>query len=235
MVIDFPEVEKMEVYPNRNSLSYIDIYNIPEAKTMYRGTFRYKNWCNALDLLKNLNLTTYELIDVNGKSLVQITAEINDFDETNLKKEIKNKFKIDDNHSGLKAIEWLGVFSKEPVTSQGKASTFDMISDLMIGKMMMNDSEGDMVIMQHIFNVTKANGDKERIISRMLDYGNSEYTSIARTVALPAAIGVKLILEGNLKETGVHIPIKKSIYAPILNLLKKEGIQMIETTEVISA
>ena len=231
--IDFPEIEEMEVYPNRNSLPYIDIYKIPEVKTMYRGTFRYKGWCDAFNLLKNLNLTTYNVLHVKGKSLPQIVAEINNFKIDDLKNEIKNKFTIDDAHLGLKAIEWLGLFDSAKIISQENCSTFDIISDLMIEKMMMHKSERDMVIMQHIFNVSYKNGEKETIISKMVDYGNDTYTSIAKTVALPAAIAVKLILDGVIKETGVQIPTAKSIYVPVLNLLKQEGISMIETRESI--
>lgn len=32
---------KFETYPNRNSTQYIDIYKIPETKTIIRGTYRY--------------------------------------------------------------------------------------------------------------------------------------------------------------------------------------------------
>jgi saccharopine dehydrogenase (NADP+, L-glutamate forming) len=232
--IDFPEVEAMEVYPNRNSLPYIDIYNIPEVKTMYRGTFRYNGWCDSLDLLKNLKLTAYDIIKVKGKSVAKIVAEINNLDVNNLKEEIKNKFNINDNHSGLKAIEWLGVLDSNRIITQENSSTFDIISDLMIEKMTMDASERDMVIMQHIFNISKKNGEKETIVSRMLDYGNNKYTSIAKTVALPAAMAVKLILDGVIVGNGVQIPTKKSIYAPILRLLKKEGICMIETREELN-
>ena len=99
--------------------------------------------------------------------------------------------------------------------------------------MMMEDDERDMVIMQHIFIVTRANGNREKIVSRMIDFGNKNYTSIARTVALPAAICVKLILDEAITETGVHIPIKKSIYFNVLNELKKHGISMEETTTIL--
>ncbi|WP_291868999.1 saccharopine dehydrogenase C-terminal domain-containing protein [Maribacter sp.] len=228
--IDFPEVEQMEVYPNRNSLPYIDIYGIPEVKTMFRGTFRYKNWCDAFDLLKALNLTGNKKLNLKGKTFAQVTAEINGFESNGLKTAIKTRFNLDDNHIGLKAIEWLGVLDEKLVPIE-KGSAFDLTSDLMIEKMMMDKSERDMVIMQHIFSIIKENGEKETIISRMLDYGNKDYTSIARTVALPAAIGVKMIMEGKIKETGVHIPIKKTIYSPILKELKKLGISMIETKE----
>jgi len=227
--IDFPGIEQMHVYPNRDSLSYIDLYDINEVKTMYRGTFRYQNWCAALDLLKTLQLTSYEERDLKGKSYAQVTAEINGLDADNLKENIIAKLTIDENHVGLKAIEWLGVLDPKPVHLE-KGSAFDLTSDLMIEKMMMEDDERDMVIMQHIFNVTRADGNREKIVSRMLDYGNKNYTSIARTVALPAAICVKLILDQAISETGVHIPIKKSIYVTILNELKKHGISMEETT-----
>ena len=230
LIIDFPDVEKMHVYPNRDSLPYIDIYGIPEVKTMYRGTFRYENWCEALDLLKALNLTDYKELDLKGKTFAQVTAEINGFETIDLKETIKTKYNIDDNHAGLKAIEWLGVLDDKIVHLE-KGSAFDITSDLMIEKMMMDKSERDMVIMQHIFTITNVNGEKETITSRMLDYGDSKYTSIARTVALPAAIGVKMILNGKINETGVHIPIKKTIYSPILKELKTLGIAMIETKE----
>ena len=233
MEFDFPKVERMHVYPNRDSLPYLDLYGIPEVKTLYRGTFRYKNWCAALNLLKALKLTTYEDLDLKGKTFAEITAELNGLNVETLKKDIKSKFSLNDNDPGLKAIEWLGVLDSKPVHLE-KGSTFDLISDLMIEKMMMNDSERDMVIMQHIFNVTRSNGKKEKIVSRMIDYGNSDYTSIARTVALPAAIASKLILEGEITDVGVQIPIKKSIYIPVLEALHKLGISMSESVEEIS-
>ena len=232
MVIDFPEVESMHVYPNRDSLSYIDLYGIPEVKTMYRGTFRYENWCAALDLLKALKLTGDEALDLKGKTYAQVCAELNGLRAEFIEEDIRSNINIDESHEGFKAVAWLGVLDHKPVHLE-KGSAFDLTSDLMIEKMMMENSERDMVIMQHIFNVTRSDGKKEKIVSRMIDYGNRDYTSIARTVALPAAIAVKLILEGKIRETGVHIPIKKSIYTPVLAQLHHLGISMSHSVEKI--
>jgi hypothetical protein len=41
---------------------------------------------------------------------------------------------------------------------------------------------------------------------------------------LPVGITAKMILNGTIKEPGVHIPIKKTIYKPILNELEDYGI-----------
>jgi saccharopine dehydrogenase-like NADP-dependent oxidoreductase len=63
----------------------------------------------------------------------------------------------------------------------------------------------------------------------MLDFGTpATNTSIARTVALPAAIAVKLILEKKIEVTGVLRPVIPQIYNPILNELKTLGIEMKE-------
>jgi saccharopine dehydrogenase-like NADP-dependent oxidoreductase len=63
----------------------------------------------------------------------------------------------------------------------------------------------------------------------MLDSGTpATNTSIARTVALPAAIAVKLILEKKIEVTGVLRPVIPQIYNPVLNELKTLGIEMKE-------
>jgi len=67
------------------------------------------------------------------------------------------------------------------------------------------------------------------IKSSMLDYGSlSTDTAISRTVALPASIGVEMILENKISVKGVHIPVIKEIYQPILDNLEHLGIKMKE-------
>ena len=47
---------------------------------------------------------------------------------------------------------------------------------------------------------------------------------MAKTVGLPLGIAAKLILEGSIQMTGVHIPIHKNIYEPVLKELEEKGI-----------
>ena len=86
-----------------------------------------------------------------------------------------------------------------------------------------------MVAMQHTFLAAFSDGRKEVIRSRMLDFGTlATDTSIARTVALPAAIGVEMILDGNINVKGVHVPVIPEIYNPVLDQLEKLGIKLVE-------
>ena len=51
---------------------------------------------------------------------------------------------------------------------------------------------------------------------------------MAKTVGLPVAIATKLILNGEIKSTGVRIPTTKDIYIPVLKELEEHGINFIE-------
>jgi len=113
--------------------------------------------------------------------------------------------------------------------NRGIDSPFEVTSDLMIQKMTLGPDERDMVVLQHTFLAGYPDGSKEVIRSRMLDFGTlSTDTSIARTVALPAAIGAEMILSGKISVKGVHIPVIPEIYNPVLDQLETLGIKMKE-------
>ena len=250
--VNFPKVGLLEVYPNRDSLVYRDIYGIPEALTVYRGTFRYKGWCETMNVIKQLGLISYDKQDMTGMSyadmvrrqvkrmnnrIIEYSSEElrmtnNELripnDKLRLKQEIGDALGIPVNSHALDAIEWLGLFDD---VTMGRAtdSTFEVVSDLMISKMGLGEHERDMVALQHTFLAGYSDGRREVIRSRMLDFGSpSTDTSIARTVALPAAIGVEMILKGEICEKGVHIPVIPSIYEPVLKELETLGIKMTE-------
>ena len=231
-IVDFPGVGLLDVYPNRDSLVYKEIYGIPEAQTMYRGTFRYKGWCETLDVIKQLNLITNDTFDMTGMTYAEMTGRTlphhNTIEGWRIQQEVSDFLSIPINCHALEALKWLGLFDDAPM-NRGIDSTFEVTSDLMINKMTLGYEERDMVVLQHTFLAGYSDGRKEIIRSRMLDYGSpSTDTSIARTVALPAAIGVEMILSGKIKEKGVHIPVIPGIYNPVLDRLETMGIKMVE-------
>jgi len=224
----FPKVGNLEVYPNRDSMSYMEIYGLKDVNTIYRGTYRLPGWCETLDLIKALNLIGDEPRDYTGMSFKAFLCEKAGIDGADIRSKIKALPGVNPTDHALDALEWLGLFSDEQM-GYGLTSPFEITSDLMIKKMWLNDNDRDMVIMQHYFMVKHKDGRKEVISSRMLDFGTpATNTSIARTVALPASIAVKLILEGKITCTGVQRPMIPEIYNPILDELEKVGIKMEE-------
>lgn len=229
LATNFPGVGILDIYPNRDSLPYIELYGVPETKTMFRGTFRYKGWCETIDAMKALKLITNDKYDLNGKTYADLVALlIGENSSENIKAKAARYLNLPADAYALNTIEWLGLFENKNMNRK-EDTPFEITSDLMIEKMMIGRDERDMVVMQHVFVASYPDGKKEVIKSRMLDYGTlATDTAIARTVALPAAIGVEMILAGQIDVKGVYIPVIPQIYNPILNQLEQIGIAMIE-------
>lgn len=224
----FPDVGNLEVYPNRDSISYLDIYGIPEATTMYRGTFRYKGWCETLDAMKSINMLDDTVKNYSGMSYAGFLAERAGISNEDLRKNIPVRLGLQEQSDPIKSFEFLGFFSNE-ILNYAETTPFEITSDRLIKRMSLSDNERDMVVLQHIFLASYPDGKREVIKSSMLDFGSSSTnTAVARTVALPASIGVKMILEKKINLKGVYRPVLPQIYIPVIDELKKLGIEMKE-------
>ncbi len=227
--VDFPNVGPLEVYPNRDSLPYIDLYGIPEAKTMMRGTFRHPGWCESMDAMKKINLLSCDALDLSGKTYAEMIAIlIGEQNGENIREKTARFLDITTDAHSIKAMDWLGLFDSTPMNRQ-EETPFEVVSDRMIEKMMLGEHQRDMVAMQHVFLASFPDGKKELIKSSMLDFGTlATDTAVARTVALPAAVSVEMILNRDIQNTGVHIPVTPEIYNPILDKLEEMDIKMVE-------
>jgi saccharopine dehydrogenase (NADP+, L-glutamate forming) len=145
-----------------------------------------------------------------------------------LRKNIASKLGIAEASPAVQSLEWLGFFSNEKL-AYNKTSPFEITSDRMINKMSLAEKDRDVVMMQHVFLASYPGGKKEVIKSSMLDFGSpATNTAVARTVAIPASIAVKMILDKKIKLTGVYRPVVPEIYNPVIDELKKFGIEMKE-------
>jgi saccharopine dehydrogenase-like NADP-dependent oxidoreductase len=132
----------------------------------------------------------------------------------------------------LDSLAWLGLFGDDPLPA-GQRAPIDILTARMLAKMQYAPGERDMLILQHQFEAVYSDR-RERITSTMVDFGIPHgFTSMARTVGLPAAIAVKLILHGQIALTGVHIPVVAEIYTPVLDELESLGIHFAETWEAV--
>ena len=225
-------VGTFENYPNRNSVPYKDIYGLKHAHTVYRGTFRMTGWCETLRAIAALGwLNDEPLKGFSGKTYGDLTRYligVQSQDDLSLKTAQHLGLKV--YAAVIKRLEWLGLFGSEPLPND-KNSPLDYLNVLTLQKMSMGSHERDMIVMHHEF-IAEYPTKKEYVTSTLVDYGIPDGdTSVARTVALPAAIAVKLVLNKQIGLTGVHIPVLPGIYNPILDELEQLGIVFKESTE----
>ena len=220
---------KFEVYPNRNSLPYKDLYNLKDAQTVMRGTYRNLGWCDTLKKMVDLGLINEDKQNnLKGINYRKMMADmVGAKDDANLEKKVAEKLKLDRNSEVIKRFEWLGLFSDKKVPDFD--NRLDILSELLQEKLVFKNKEKDMLILQHKFTVENADKSKDLITSTLIDFGEAlKESSMARTVSLPLAIGVRFMAEGKFNLTGVQIPIHKQIYEPVLKELETLGIKMDE-------
>ena len=231
---DIKGIGAFENYPNRNSVPYKDIYGLKDATTVYRGTFRMTGWCETMRAIVALCWLNEEpLKGFTGKTYGDLTRHlIGAKPKDNLPFTTALYLGLKPYSAIIKRLEWLGLFGNEPLPKD-KNNPLDYLNVLTLQKMFMGIHERDMVVMHHEF-IAEYTSKKEYVTSTLIDYGIPDGdTSVARTVALPAAIAVKMILKKEINITGVHIPVIPEIYNPILDELEEIGIKFVEKTEKI--
>jgi len=226
-----PGLGVFEHYPNRDSMPYADWYGIQTAREIYRGTFRYSGWCETLKKIVDLGyLDETERREIRGKTYAQVLRGFVGGDG-DLIEDSARHLGLSPSSAVMKRIEWLGLTGDEEIPAADN-TYLDVLASRMLVMMPMEPGDIDMCVLFHEFQAKFEDGHREYITSTLVDYGIPDGdTSIARTVALPAAIAVRMILEGKIPDKGVHIPVKPGIYVPILDELESQGICCVEKTE----
>ncbi len=229
-VLEVEGLGKLEGYPNRDSVPYIDTYGIHETDTCFRGTYRNLGWCDTLKAMADLGILDKTEKDFTGKTLAQIMTEYVGGTAADVRANAAARLgmKVDD--PVLDRLAWLGLFSDE-TTKVEKGSMLEVLADVMLRKMSYKEGERDMLVLTHDFIAELPDG-KKHITSTMIDYGIPHGdSSMARTVSLPAAIATHMVLQGKITRPGVYIPVDADIYEPILAELETLDIRCVERYE----
>ena len=136
---------------------------------------------------------------------------------------------IDVDSEVMALLKWAGLFSNEVVGIKN-ASPAEVLQHLFEKKWLLEPNDQDMIVMRHLFKF----GENEMIESSMVVLGDDVHqTAMSKTVGLPIAIATKLILNNQIKDRGVLLPMSADIFEPILRELENFGIHFIEKHSTI--
>jgi saccharopine dehydrogenase-like NADP-dependent oxidoreductase len=233
--IDYPQIFKnnqtiqvngigqLAYYSNRDSLSYQALYDLKNVDTLERTTLRYPAYSAAWQYIIDMGLTNekgklYDTENLTFEAWLQDVLQTNNVAE-------KLNFIFGNDEASQKLFDYLDLTSRQFINIGTQKSNADILQSVIEQKWKMQDTDKDMIVMQHEFKYRKA-GKATYLKSTLIVKGEDKtYTAMAKTVGLPMAILAKLILTEKVTALyGVNIPVMQKVYAPVLQELVEQGI-----------
>ncbi|MFN3300684.1 MAG: saccharopine dehydrogenase C-terminal domain-containing protein, partial [Sediminibacterium sp.] len=189
--LTIPQVGSLAYYPNRDSLSYIPLYQLETAETFIRTTLRYAPFCIGWEKMVQAQLTSdEEMVDTNGLSYAQ-------FFQDHL-----NKNQVELNSPELiEQFHFLG-FNDPTLINKGTLSVAQILQEILEAKWKLQSGDKDLIVMLHELEYS-INNKKFALKSSLVVKGDDElHTAMAKTVGLPLGIAAVLILENKIAIKG---------------------------------
>ena len=222
---------KFEVYANRNSLKYHDVYGFKDILTLYRGTIRRVGFSRAWNVFVQLGMTEDGYTIPNSENLtyrkyVNLFLPYSPTDSVELK--FRHNLKIDQDDLIWEKLEELDIFNDKKKLGIKNATPAQALQKILMDKWTLAEDDKDMIVMYHKFGY-ELDGETYQIDSSMVTMGEDQtYTAMAKTVGLPVAIAALKILNKEISTPGVLRPIAKEVYEPILEELENYDINFKE-------
>ncbi|WP_282123218.1 saccharopine dehydrogenase family protein [Algibacter mikhailovii] len=227
---EFLEIDtygRFEVYANRDSLKYQNIYGLDDVKTLYRGTIRRVGFSRAWNIFVMLGMTddSYTIDDSENMSyrdFINAFLPYSHSDSVELK--LRHQLKIDQDDIVWSKLIELDLFNANKRVELKKATPAQILQKILMDSWTLSEKDKDMIVMYHKIGY-ELGGKKHQIDANMVVIGEDQtYTAMAKTVGLPVAIATLAILNKKITTPGVQIPITSEIYNPILKELQNHGI-----------
>ena len=215
--IDGASPLELSYYPNRNSLGYIDIYGLHHCDTFIRTTLRYPQFMSGWNGIIQLGLTDENPhYASDGKTLHHFFQHQINTHNINFSENFKCQ------------LEWLGWNDNLTLINKGCCSPADVLQMCLEQKLALKHGDKDMIVMLHEIEYLQE-GKKHAVNSSLVVIGEDEsHTAMAQTVGLPLGIAACMLLKNEMTLSGLHIPIIKEIYEPVLGVLSQQGIVFAE-------
>lgn len=226
--VQFADNSSYNYYPNRDSRTYLKLYQLEEAATFIRTTLRKAPYLAAWKSIAEAALTEdypiYKKTDIERDGFFEWHFKQNNLDFHSLNEWVETL-------PEEKAIPINFLFRDINLSGLGDHfSPAEFLQKQLEEKLMMQEHDHDLVVMKHEI-VYELDGKCLITTAELMVEGKDALqTAMATTVGMPLGIAALLILENKLDLKGLFIPTLPYIYTPILKKLEENGIHFLERT-----
>jgi saccharopine dehydrogenase-like NADP-dependent oxidoreductase len=222
--IDIPGFLEFEAYPNRDSIIYRKKYGLDNIPTLIRATLRYPGYCLGWDQFIKLGLTANNYRVEGSENMTYrewVSSYLPGADQNNAEEKLAELLNIKPGGYLHEQLLWTGLLSDRSINIEN-GTPAEILLDLLRDRLKFEEGNIDMLVFYERLEY-RLHGELHEHVSYLVTKGiDNWHTAISRTVGLPAAIGAKLILNGEIKSRGVVFPWTKEVYEPVLNELEED-------------
>jgi len=250
---DFHPAFKLEGYPNRDSVSFKDSFDMKDAESFVRGTLRFEGFGVIMRGLHNVGITSEENLAEQKKSMKDVINTLAPSeattDATKLavleeipfgegaegaeKKELASRLVdlVQETDSSklkkiIKSWDFFEFYNSDDLINPA-SKPLDALCEVCLRKMDYGEGERDLVVMKHVFGIEESDGTRKTLESTFVAtgdlVGSGGNSVMCKTVGLPTALGSRLILEGNVTSPAVVSPKTPEYYEPVPAALANKG------------
>ncbi len=232
------EVEGMvfEGYPNRDSLAYAELYDLPGVDTLIRGTLRGEGFCGAWNVLVMLGCVRDDarLVWPEGTSWSTwmrtfLPAETKSMPLPDAVQHVSGCTTED-----LAPLEWLGLFDDGSGPDRLSGTPAEVLQDLIERKWKLEPEDRDMIVMWHRLRYEQNGQTFETIATLRMEGRDNQFTAMSDTVGFPLVLAAEVMLKDGFGRTGVEAPFAAVYQEKLLPGLAAMGIRFVEATHSIA-
>lgn len=206
-----------------------------------------KKLASHFDSTKNLLAELVNLVELEQKAAEKGIKQVEEFmvvdDNGDLQKVDIDDLKVNaastlagqmhDASLTLKQLFFLGLDDANTIVPFAQATAADVLQFALERKLALQPHDKDMVVMLHEIEYKNSDGTFKAVSALVVKGVDDKHTAMAKTVGLPLGIAARLILNGVIRKTGLHIPVSRDIYEPVLKELAAYGIAFSESVQPV--
>ena len=218
--------ENIVAVPEGDSLYYKKIYNLTDAQTVVKGKLLRGGVDRMWHLLYKLGMMDPSLkIDMTGdrspRDIVESLLPLSTHGS------IEERFMeyTGATNEEVEKLKWFGLFDGDvSIANLQEVTPLSLLHLVFEEKFCLLPEDRDCLIMEHHLSYQLRDESQELTATLVLRGDNEKDSAVAKVIGYTCGAAAKSILSGLLKLKGLHIPIVREIYDPILNELEEAGI-----------
>jgi len=224
------------VIPEGDAMYCQKLYDLGEAHTVVKGKILRNGFDRIWNLLLSLGLTdSQSRIDpFENASFYNYLDSLLPYSNDEPLEFRLRKF-MQANGEDIEKLKWLGWFDDRWPASKEVTPAL-LLRHLLENKAMPDPEDKDCILMQHQLEYTSKDGKQHKFKATLLAQGeNKEDSALTKAIGLTTGAAAKAFLLGSIKVKGLHIPVSKEVYDPVLNELDDLGVSFHIEDEEINA